>query len=191
MIDHVEFPEIDGFEEKDLDAVLTGAAVSRERRRLRSERILKALRASGENLFNTLEACALTLSGFSQLIEGRTRNADQQLIIARRAGTTVTQLFDAATHPILLTRQGRDQVKQTTATRQAVVAYSKRQDCSFAAIAKRIGCTPGHMANVIACREKSPRIQLALAKLLRRKPVDLFGAFTHPDLLGKGPKATS
>ena len=54
---------------------------------------------------------------------------------------------------------------------------------TFSRAAELLDLTLPHLSNVLACRENNPRVQLKIAKLCGCTPQDIFGEFTHPDLL--------
>jgi H2-forming N5,N10-methylenetetrahydromethanopterin dehydrogenase-like enzyme len=52
-------------------------------------------------------------------------------------------------------------------------------------------CSPEHYYNVLACRERSARLQAGIARLCACPPVEIFGQFTHRSLLKAGRKESA
>ena len=61
----------------------------------------------------------------------------------------------------------------------------------FDQLARRLGISPSHLSNLLACRDRSPRQQLALAKLLGKTPQELFGQYTAPELVNPTRKESA
>lgn len=72
----------------------------------------------------------------------------------------------------------RDLVKYETGLRLA-----KNGIRTFAEAARRLGISPAHLSNILACRETPAAAQLGLARLCQCRPSDLFGEHTNPELI--------
>ncbi len=65
---------------------------------------------------------------------------------------------------------------------QVGLLLAKRGIRTFSKAADAIGVSLAHLSNVLACRERNPRVQLGLARLCGRTPAQIFGTFVHPTL---------
>jgi lambda repressor-like predicted transcriptional regulator len=60
---------------------------------------------------------------------------------------------------------------------------------TYSQAASLLGVSLQHLSTILACREKNPRMQKAVAKLCGKTPKEIFGEFTHPDLLDPAARA--